>query len=187
MLLSLADLALRGGERYERVYRLEFEPLVLGGQPYRVLAPQGVQLTVHRVTGGYLVRVDLDARVYGPCARCLGEAVLEVHAEQEEFAPTAKEGWEETETSEFVKDLVVDVDGLAREALVLALPPQVVCREECRGLCPICGTDLNKGECGCVDERSDPRWSRLKDLKLGEEDSASADSSGEGPAGGASP
>jgi uncharacterized protein len=173
MFVRLADLSLRGGERYERIYMLEFEPVVLGGAEYRVLVPDGVHAVVDRVTGGYLVNVDFDARMYGPCARCLGEAVLEVHAEQQEFAPTAKDGWEETDTSEFITDLVVDVEGLAREALVLALPPQVICAEECRGLCAVCGKDLNKEPCGCALEQMDERWGRLKDLKLDDEREAS--------------
>ena len=168
MLLSLADLALRGGERYQRIYLLEFDPVVLGGVEYGVLAPEGALITVDRVAGGYLVNLDVDAKVYGPCARCLREAVVEVHAEQQEFAPTAKDGWQETEGSEFIKDLVVDVRGLAREALVLALPARVVCVEDCKGLCSVCGKDLNKGPCGCAERQVDERWSRLKDLRLDE-------------------
>ncbi len=170
MLLSLADLSLRGGDSYERIYMLESEPVVLGGAEYRVLLPDGVHIKVDRITGGFLVNLDLDARMYGPCARCLGEAVLEVHAEQQEFAPTAKDGWEETEESEFIHDLVVDVDGLAREALILSLPSQVVCGEGCKGLCAVCGKDLNKGPCGCADQKIDERWSRLKGLRLDEGD-----------------
>jgi uncharacterized protein len=173
MQLSLADLSLRGGEQYERIYMLEFEPIMLGGQQYRVLVPDGVHVLVDRVTGGYLVNVDLDTKMYGPCARCLEEAVIEVHAEQQEFAPTAKDGWEETETSEFIEDLVVDVDGLAREALVLSLPAQVVCHEDCKGLCGICGQDLNKGACKCAEERVDDRWGALKGLKLHKEEGGS--------------
>jgi uncharacterized protein len=167
MLLSLADLSLRGGERYERTFPFETEPVVLGGTSYHVLVPGGLALTVDRVTGGYLVTVRFEAKVYGACARCLGEAVLTVHAEQQEFAPTAKDGWDETETSEFIKDLVVDVAGLGREALVLTLPAQVVCTETCKGLCPLCGKDLNQGPCGCTAEETDHRWDRLKELDLG--------------------
>jgi DUF177 domain-containing protein len=167
MLLSLADLSLRVGERYKRTLSFEMDPVVLGGTSYHVLVPQGLALAVDRVTGGYLVTVRLDAKVYGPCARCLSEAVLTVHAEQHEFAPTAKDGWEETETSEFIKDLMVDVAGLGREALVLALPAQVVCAETCRGLCSVCGKDLNEGPCGCTVQETDHRWNRLKELDLG--------------------
>ncbi len=178
MLLRLPDLALRGGERYERAYPLELEPILLGGADYRVLVPGGVRVKVDRVTGGYLVSVALDAKMYGPCARCLGEAVLDVQAEQQEFAPTAKDGWEETETSEFIKDLVLDVDGLAREALVLSLPAQVVCSAACKGLCANCGKDLNKGACGCSEDEIDQRWSRLKDLDLGERGAAAGEDEG---------
>jgi uncharacterized protein len=178
MLLNLAGLALRGGERYRRTHPLELEPILLGGVEYRVLVPGGLRVTVDRVTGGYLVSVAFDAKMYGPCARCLAEAVIEVHAQQQEFAPTAKDGWEETDTSEFIKCLVVDIDGLAREALVLALPGQVVCSETCKGLCGHCGTDLNKGVCGCSAEEIDERWSRLKDLDLGERSEATGENEG---------
>jgi uncharacterized protein len=178
MLLNLTDLALRGGERYRRTHPLEVEPVLWGGVDYRVLVPGGVRVTIDRVTGGYLVSVALDAKMYGPCARCLAEAVVEVHAQQQEFAPTAKDGWEETDTSEFIKDLVVDVDGLAREALVLALPAQLVCSEACKGLCAYCGTDLNKRHCGCGAEEIDERWSRLKDLDLGERGTATGQNDG---------
>ena len=84
-------------------------------------------------------------RSTGPAPAAWARPSSRSHAEQQEFAPTAKDGWEETELSEFIKDLVVDVDGLAREALVLALPAQVVCSETCKGLCAHCGADLNQG------------------------------------------
>jgi uncharacterized metal-binding protein YceD (DUF177 family) len=109
VLLDLRDLSLRGGERHERTYSLGVAPVVLGGVDYEVLVSQGVTLTVTRVTGGFLIDVSLDARVYGPCARCLREVALQVRAKQQEFAPTAKDGWEESDLSAFVEDMVVDV------------------------------------------------------------------------------
>lgn len=167
--VDLNDLPLRTGESWEHTYLLEMAPVVLGGVPYDVLIPDGVTLVVERVAGGFLVRVGFVATVYGPCERCLRETPLQVEAEEEEFVPTAKDGWEESEFSEFIVDMVVDVKGLAREALVLALPAQIVCDAECRGLCPRCGKDLNLGPCGCEPADIDERWSSLKDLKLGDE------------------
>ncbi len=96
-------------------------PIVLGGVRYEVLVPRGVAVAVDRVAGGFLVDVSLDAKVYGPCARCLSEVALDAEAEQQEFAPTAKDGWEESDLSAFVEDMVVDVAGIAREAVVLRL------------------------------------------------------------------
>jgi len=164
--LDLTDLGLRSGDRHERTYPLDLEPVLLGGVEYEILLANGVDVSVDRVAGGFLVTVAADAKAYGPCARCLGEAVLKVRAEQQEFAPTARDGWEESEFSAFIEELVVDVSGLVREAVVLALPPQVVCSPECRGLCPQCGRNLNNATCECAAQEVDERWGRLRDLRL---------------------
>jgi len=52
-----------------------------------------------------------------------------------------------------------------REQFYLALPMKPLCREDCKGLCPRCGEDLNVKGCGCVIETADPRWEALKTLK----------------------
>ena len=167
--VDLKELALRGGEHFERTFRMEMPPIVLGGQRYEVLIPEGVTLKVNRIAGGYLVEVSLTASLYGPCYRCLREATLKVKAKEQEFVPTAKEGWDEEDLSPFIEDFVVDVSALAREATVLALPTQIVCAAECPGLCPICGHDLNKGPCECPPGGVDERWLALKDIHLEEE------------------
>ena len=80
-------------------------------------------MAVERVAGGFLVDVSAEGsglRTLRPLPERGG--TLEVEAEQQEFAPTAKDGWEESDLSAFIEDLVVDVAGIAREALVLALP-----------------------------------------------------------------
>jgi uncharacterized protein len=167
--LSLNDLPLRAGERLERVYSHEMGPVILGGVSFQIVLPQGVTVVVDRIVGGFLVTVSADARAYGPCARCLCEAALTVCAEQQEFAPTAKDGWEESELSDFIDDMVVDVMGIAREAVVLALPAQVLCSPTCRGLCPRCGHDLNHGDCECPPPETDIRWEKLKQLEVKDE------------------
>lgn len=166
--LDLKTLALRGGESHEHTFAIEMAPIVLGGERYAVLVPGGVTVKVDRVAGGFLVGVALRASLYGPCDRCLREAVLEVAAEEQEFVPTSKDGWDENDLSPFIEDLVADVGGLAREATVLALPGQVVCTPDCLGLCTVCGKDLNEGPCSCKPDAVDDRLKILRDLKLGE-------------------
>ena len=92
------------------------------------------------------------------------QVALAVEAEQEEFVPQDPSEWEAEDLSPFVDDLVVDVSGIAREALVLALPLKVLCRDECPGLCPRCGLDLNEGRCDCATEPIDLRWEKLRGL-----------------------
>ena len=162
--VDLSDLALRPGERYERAFALDVAPILLGGERYQVLVPEGVTLVVDRVAGGYLVNVSTDGAVYGPCARCLREAVLPLRAEEQEFVPTSKDGWDEADLCAFVREMVVDVSGLAREAIVLATPSRIVCNEACLGLCPECGRDRNQGPCACPAPGPDDRWAKLKDF-----------------------
>ena len=151
MRLNLDDLGLRGGQRRVSTYMIEVLPLTIGGVGFDVVVPDGVGVTVERIAGGYLVDVELMATVCGPCSRCLEEVCVRLHAEQQEFVPTGAEGWPESEAeaSPFIEGTMVDLAGLGREAVVLAMPDRVLCSQECKGLCPNCGADLNKGDCSC--------------------------------------
>ena len=61
-------------------------------------------------------------------------------------------------------DGMLDLEELARADLMLELPTKVLCREDCKGLCPKCGKDLNLGSCDCKTKDIDPRWQALSDL-----------------------
>jgi uncharacterized protein len=163
--LDLRELSLRGGERVGHRVPVKIDPITVGGLPYDILVDGDVAVvSVSRISGGFLITIEVAAQVYGPCSRCLREVVLAVKAEQEEFVPQDPSEWEPEDPSPFIEDLVVDVSGIGREALVLALPVKVLCRDECSGLCPGCGLDLNEGRCGCATESIDPRWEKLRGL-----------------------
>lgn len=164
--VDLRELSLRTGGRIERVFELDIAPVTLGGVPFEVVV-DGAGVTVHaqRIAGGHLVGVNLGARIYGSCVRCLDEVVLHLSADQEEFVPLHPEEWDEADISPLIEDSIVDVDGLSREALVLALPSKLLCDEFCRGLCPDCGRPLTSEKCECVPRTGDERWARLADLK----------------------
>jgi uncharacterized protein len=57
------------------------------------------------------------------------------------------------------------LEDVLREQVLLALPLKAICREECRGLCPHCGQNLNQEQCTCAESSEDPRWSALKDIR----------------------
>ena len=164
-LLDLHELGLRPGDRTERSYLLHIAPVTVGGTPYDVIVgEEGASLSVQRIAGGHLLVISLNAVAYGPCSRCLSDVALPVTAHEEEFIPLRPEEWEEADVSPFVDDHVVDVDGLAREAVVLALPAKVLCDERCPGLCPHCGRPLQFDACECAASTGDERWARLADL-----------------------
>jgi uncharacterized protein len=67
-------------------------------------------------------------------------------------------------TTPYLTGELLDLDRWAQDALVLAMPLRVLCREDCAGLCATCGTDLNHDTCSCVTETVDERWSALRAL-----------------------
>ena len=67
-------------------------------------------------------------------------------------------------TTPYLTGELLDLDHWAQDALLLAMPLRVLCKEDCAGLCAICGADLNSETCGCVVETVDERWSALRDL-----------------------
>lgn len=115
------------------------------------------------------------------CSRCVAEARLEIDdkvrvtflpkhelPDQEEPASADDEGVEVNEDDLDVfpyEDDHVDLEPLFREEFVLAIPYAPLCREDCKGLCPQCGTDLNSGTCSC-EAPIDPRLAALKGLKI---------------------
>jgi uncharacterized protein len=60
---------------------------------------------------------------------------------------------------------ILDLTEAIRQYIVTAMPMKSLCREDCAGLCPTCGKDLNQGKCGCKQEELDPRWAELLKLK----------------------
>jgi uncharacterized protein len=58
----------------------------------------------------------------------------------------------------------IDVDEIVKEQILLAVPTRMLCREDCKGICPECGADRNKGDCNCTTNDTDPRWAALKNL-----------------------
>jgi uncharacterized protein len=108
------------------------------------------------------------------CARCLEPVQVPVKREFDLlYRPAGSDIGEEKEVELQDRDAAISYyegEGLelaevVREQLLLAVPIKTLCREECKGLCPHCGKNLNTGQCGCAQAATDPRWEALKGLK----------------------
>ena len=134
---------------------------VLSAGPLHVdLKARGVQEEMAVVEGTLSIEVTM------PCSRCLKPVRVSVEAPfLEHFkVGSAPQTGEEADLFIAVPDNEVDLTPYVEEAVQLELPLVPLCAEDCKGLCPECGTDLNEGECGCDRTPVDPRLAALKDL-----------------------
>lgn len=106
---------------------------------------------------GFLVALVANATITRECARCLTPVHHSMRAEAED---TFAQGSEQ----QVVGDEVLDLEPMISEALVLEEPTRLLCGEECLGLCPHCGKNLNEGPCGCREPDADPRFEVLRQL-----------------------
>ena len=161
---DIGRLGLASGEARRLDLSVRIPDFRFGGEAYEVdPADVDVTLDVVRMAGqGYSLRLRFEATLAGPCMRCLGPArpAFEVDAREVD----APNGGEEL-SSPYVTDEELDLGAWARDALALALPAQIVCRDDCAGLCPQCGRNLND-EPHEHDREPDPRWAKLRELKL---------------------
>ena len=162
--LDLGQLALTSGEGCRLDLETRVQPLVLAGQQYAPRAAVPVRIDVSRTTNGYSLRLRADVPLEGPCMRCLERADREIPIDGREVD---QPGGGEDLSSPYVDGDELDLGAWTRDALALALPAQIVCREECLGLCAICGENLNAAgpEHGHEPE-PDPRWAALRELRL---------------------
>lgn len=164
--------SLEKGEEFVQVYQPG--ELELDDQDLRLTEPAEIRGVVRKKGGEVEVLGQLSTTAEAVCARCLKPVQLRIAEELSERFVAAV-SWRSEEQHELrEEDLnlavfngeAIELDDLVREEILLALPAQVLCREHCQGLCPICGIDRNVSACDCETGQIDSRWGALKDLQF---------------------
>ncbi len=148
--------------------RLDREPIELEGveppeflglepdDPLTSCGPVSYRLGVDKVSGGALIRGECRGEVSGICGRCLEPVVRKVEAPDIELFLELDGSGDEVDISEDI-----------REELAAELPMNLLCSDDCRGLCPVCGANRNRQSCNCsAPESGSGAWSALDNLKL---------------------
>jgi uncharacterized protein len=154
---------------------------------YRAGGPARVAARLDRLGRRIRLRARAAAELACPCGRCLAPLTLKVPVDFEltlvpaEPSGASQAGEEREERGEghsggsfapqdveeeTYEGKVIDLDPIVREQLLLALPGYPVCQEACKGLCSVCGANLNERDCGCERRVPDPRWAGLEKLKI---------------------
>jgi uncharacterized protein len=178
MFFEIRDLELHPIEFTEK-----FEPGVIDlGSEYRQMTPiesSGRADLVeehhgkHKIIQDIRIQGRLATRLELSCARCLEPIAQDVKREFDLlYRPQgADAGRDEMSVTDAEAEISyyegegILLDDVVREQVLLAVPLKVTCREDCKGLCPHCGTNLNEGQCSCAVAPEEPRWAALKEIR----------------------
>jgi uncharacterized protein len=124
--------------------------------------------------GEIRIQGHLKVRMQADCDRCLEPAEFPIDSDFDLFyRPAKRAGYEEdVEIDEgesevaFYEGSGVELKDILREFVLLSLPMQRICREDCHGICPVCGQNRNQADCACESKKMDDRWSALKKLQV---------------------
>ena len=152
-----------------------FQPEDVGqeGDAYRIVAPVQVEMDIHKDKERFRLEGTARTELELVCSRCLEPYRMPIDAAFDlRYLPASdgsgdgeREVTEEDLDTSVYRDDQIDLNEVLREQFYLALPMKPLCRDDCRGLCPQCGTNLNTGTCDCSPVWEDPRLAALKAIK----------------------
>ena len=124
-----------------------------------------VEYRVHVSNNASVVtlKIDIDFEFSAPCDRC-GNYTSKRHTVTIEKSLATSLERQESDTIIVVPDMQLEVDELVYTEVILNLPSKHLCKDTCKGLCAVCGKNLNEGDCGCAKSEPDPRFEKLRQL-----------------------
>lgn len=162
MPLELNDVFVTPGSSLEVNECFTFDDLSADGENLRV-SPVNICGKVTNTGGLVELTYTADFKYFKPCDRCLAETEKTMNCEFVHTLALSAEN-EKSDDIIIVTGYTLDLFSLVRDDILLELPIKHLCSENCRGLCPQCGQNLNEGNCSCKKEAVDPRMAVLDEL-----------------------
>lgn len=126
----------------------------------------GVNMTVKNIGDGRLnIQGNGELTVTMPCDRCLTDVKVPVSVDFD-YVVNQPDGFHELSEDDelFMKGFELDTEAVLHNELIMGLPMKVLCKDDCKGLCPVCGSNRNERECGCDTFVPDPRMAAIQDI-----------------------
>ncbi|MHC1750428.1 MAG: DUF177 domain-containing protein [Cellulosilyticaceae bacterium] len=120
--------------------------------------------TIIRDKDKYFVSGTVEADLPLVCDRCMNEYIYSIHAELCSEFSSDRQYLEENEDARPVVESCVDLSDDIAQAILIDMPMKLLCKEDCKGLCKVCGRNLNQGLCSCMQDELDPRLEQFKDI-----------------------
>ncbi|MGN1180499.1 MAG: YceD family protein [Suilimivivens sp.] len=167
MLINLTDVFTSEGKVKKLSVSYDQESYSYMGSDFPVSDKSDIAITLTNIgTGCVLVEGNLELTLTIPCDRCLQSVMvpLSVAFTHQVLSPEKEDAVSEEEDQNFVSGYELDTEALINNEILINMPVKVLCREDCKGICPVCGHNLNEGECGCDRFVPDPRMAAIKDI-----------------------
>lgn len=168
MLISLSEVMSTKDNVREYSVPIELETVEHMGNQYAFHKKEPVEITITNL-GDKKVRIKAHTNISLNlfCGRCLNDVIhdMELEVEKEiDFNETEEERARELDEVNYIVGYDLDVDKLVYDEILIGFPMQVLCSEDCKGLCKTCGRNLNEGTCDCDNTEYDPRMSVIRDI-----------------------
>ncbi len=165
MIVDVSSVLKEFGGRVSFDGKAELAEINFSGSGYRFKEPLTVRGSVFNSGGGALaLNADAAGVIITQCARCMKDIEVPIEFGISETLMRSDEDVPEDEDIIVFEGSAVELDEIVENNFIMNLEPRYLCREDCKGLCPVCGADLNEGECGCAGVDIDPRWAALADM-----------------------
>lgn len=164
MLIDISGILLSDGE--SRYYDIELGPDDVGLEDGKQLL-SGISISLHIYNeDGYLhVKGHTEVALTAPCDRCLTETKVTFPVNiDEEYEIRGNLITLDDDAAPYFTGESLDAEKLLHDSVLSSMPSKVLCKEDCKGLCPVCGQNLNERDCGCDRTVGDPRMEKFKEL-----------------------
>ena len=163
MVLDISPIINNDGKSLEITQSISFDKLLFGSQDVKFISPVTLNGRIKNIGGKLWLELDAHTDYEGECARCLADTVQSLDFEVSEvFSKTELD--DENDDVIILNSNEIDLKEIVEQALCCALPITCLCSEDCQGLCPVCGCNLNTDSCSCETDDIDPRLAALKDF-----------------------
>lgn len=153
MLIHLSELSQAEGKRNSVDIQYGRDVITVGDTDYDIIQKDNAQFLMSCPKKGFVhIEGEYSLQAVAPCDRCLKDVTVPVSVSIEEDVDVGEMGAE------------LDTDELLYKEILMKWPMKVLCQEECKGICIVCGKDLNEGECGCDRKAPDPRMMAILDV-----------------------
>ncbi|WP_461812819.1 YceD family protein [Faecalimonas sp.] len=165
MLINLSGVLTEHHKTIEQDCLIEMEEFKSELGSFPIVKKEALHIMIKYIKGReLLIKGNTEITIKIPCDRCLEEVPTEFGLDFEKIVNLNDEQENESDEKNYIDGYHLDVDKLLYNEILIGWPMKILCSDDCKGICNVCGQNLNEGTCDCEDTSLDPRMSVIRDV-----------------------